>query len=215
MMFMLVSGQAVMAQALQTVHASIGVGSKLVWGGGGYDIAVPLFNRRLAVGLGVRTTLANSGSRVYHTAETKFAATDQDQLLAQNLAIGNGALYFTIEGRVYRRFGIGFNIDLVGYSFGRNYPANYGADGAGPPVSVNGNQYSLLLTTKNDHGFLHAEVYVSYKVGNRVQLRAGLAHQNLELQLSQEPINPGHDRFRQYISSGFVGVAIGLAGYDK
>ena len=199
------------AQPKQSLQASAGAGSKLAWGSGGYALEWPVWKERLALGFGLRTTIEKSGERVYHSAEADLSSAQQERLVASPVLLGNAALFLTIQLKLAGRFGLGFNIDAAGYTFGRNDNARYGLDGLGPQVVLNGSQYSLLLGNQNDHGFLHSEFYLSYKASRRVQVRAGFSHQNLELRL-REPVTPGKERFREFVNSGFVGVAVGLGG---
>ncbi len=110
-------------------------------------------------------------------------------------------------------FQVGFNIDVIGASFGaersgtyinRNNPTGiYSSPVRGAPTGFN-----LLLVGENDLGSLNSEFYVTYAIDERWSLKGGVQHSFLEFttttKVQQYP--ESNDRFRITPTVACLGV---------
>jgi hypothetical protein len=101
------------------------------------------------------------------------------------------------------KFAAGFNIDVIGATFGGTQSGTYinGNATNGPttlPVSGSPTGFNLLLVGENDIGSLNSEFFVTYALNSNWSLKAGIQHIFMEyttttnVQQFPEP----NDRFR-------------------
>ncbi|MFX9101094.1 hypothetical protein ABTN51_19460, partial [Acinetobacter baumannii] len=67
----------------------------------------------------------------------------------------------------------GFNIDLIGFSFGTQKTGIYSHYGSSSLVQAKPTAFNLLLISDNDLGSLNSELFVRYKVDKKWSVRAG------------------------------------------
>ncbi len=106
----------------------------------------------------------------------------------------------------------GFNIDLIGLSFGRKSSSVFTSNGitktdpASKPSSFN-----LLLTGDHDKGSLNSEFYVRYQLNSRWSLRAIYQFLFVEYaaQSVRQTFSDGHttDLFRNKVNNAGIGVS--------
>jgi hypothetical protein len=97
----------------------------------------------------------------------------------------------------------GFNIDVIGVSFGGSQPGTY-INGNAPdaiftkPVSASPSAFNLLLVGENDLGSLNSEFFATYSLNDKWALKGGVQHIFMEYttdtQVQQFP--EPNDRFR-------------------
>lgn len=86
----------------------------------------------------------------------------------------------------------GFNIDVIGASFGGQKAGTY-INGNGPggaytsPVQASPTGFNLLLTGPNDIGSLNSEFYLAYSLDERWSLRGGVQHIFMEYTTTTHP----------------------------
>jgi hypothetical protein len=97
----------------------------------------------------------------------------------------------------------GFNIDVIGLSYGVSIPGTY-INGNAPdgiytkPVNASPSTFNLLLVGENDLGSLNSEFFVTYSLNEKWALKGGIQHIFMEyttdtrVQQLPEP----NDRFR-------------------
>lgn len=198
------------AQAKHAIVSSLGGSSKHRFGSVGYALGwSPGFLKNLSLGPGIRTTVLHHDAREYSVPNASGLARDL-RLETPAMLHANVAAFFWAEYRLGARWGLGLNIDLIGGSFGASRPAqptHPTADFAGP-VQASPSGVSALLYNTNDLGLLQSEFYITYKAAERVYLRAGLAHQHVQVTVTPAALETS--RFAGFVNALMVGVAVPL-----
>jgi hypothetical protein len=106
----------------------------------------------------------------------------------------------------------GFNIDVIGISFGRRTSGIFKSNGTTTiDNNVNPASGNVLLTGDHDRGSLNSEFFVKYALTDRWQLKA--VYQFLFVEYKTEsvqqaiPNGPLNDRFRNKVNSFGLGLA--------
>lgn len=125
---------------------------------------------------------------------------DNSHLVAFNLAVD-------FRYQVAKKWAVGFNIDLAGFSFGKEVSGKINSTyGTFSPLAkpTSGN---LLLVDNRDVGTLYSEFYLQYDLSKKLSVRSGLCHVFTEYTTDQKYI-PGinNNRFR----SKHNGLILGL-----
>lgn len=101
------------------------------------------------------------------------------------------------------KFAAGFNIDVIGASFGGTQSGTYinGNDPGGPvSTSTSGapTGFNLLLVGENDIGSLNSEFFVTYALNSNWSLKAGIQHIFMEYTTTTrvQQLPEPNDRFR-------------------
>jgi hypothetical protein len=97
-----------------------------------------------------------------------------DSLLVKAPQINSLNLMINLQYRVNERLTAGFNIDVVGVSFGRKTRGNYINGYAGKNTHAEPTPLNLLLISDNDRGSLNSELYGRYKLNTTWDIKAGL-----------------------------------------
>lgn len=164
-------------------------------------------NDRFKIGLGVRYSgfMAGNGlkyERVDSALDSSFLVLDRPQTHSFNTV-------FETTYTMWNKLEIGFNIDIVGYGYGKGRTANYQSlDGAlaGAQASDAPN-LDLFLFGKRDKGQLGSEFFLGYKFNPHLGVRAGLSHLITEHQSVQTL--EGENRFRHL--GNFIFASINYA----
>jgi hypothetical protein len=125
---------------------------------------------------------------------------NRPQTHSVNLALQLG---YTLSPRLFAAF----NIDLLGFSFGRKFTDGiYIRNGLqSPGVSGKTSVFNALLISDNDRGSLNSELYLRYKLNHQWALQAGggfiFSEYTTTSKVQQVP--EPNDRFR-YKSAGFL-----------
>jgi len=147
--------------------------------------------QRLQIGYGLRFTGFVAANQFYTTAPAKYTSPTQSigtlfsKTLEENIDTIttatastyslNAALY--AHYRLSRRWDVGFNIDVIGFSFGPERKFNIISSTFDPnqaPVQRGApTRFNLLLTSDNDIGSLNSEFFVRYWLREKVGLRLG------------------------------------------
>ncbi|GAB2576486.1 hypothetical protein GCM10027190_27740 [Spirosoma areae] len=174
-------------------------------------------SRRFRVGYGLRLTSAFGRTTDYRTAPSDLVKGEGRGsvlgLLSKDLdehidtlrlpkTQGHSVnVSFNLEYAVSRRVELGFNIDVIGFTFG---PKQSGTFIANSPVrsSLSGTvqeatltPFNILLGDKSDRGSLNSEGYIRYRLNPRFSLRTGLSFQFNEYTTNHR-LTFENDRFR-------------------
>lgn len=139
-------------------------------------------------------------SPIYYENVDTFQVT-KAQNNALNLSIN---LQYTIKSK----FDIGFNIDAVGFSFGKKVTGTYISyqDKVNCPCqSASPTSLNLLLVSDNDIGSLNSELYFRYWFNKKWALRAGASFLFTEY-TTQNKLRLDNNRWRNKSLMGMVGV---------
>ena len=176
---------------------------------------------RLQLGYGLRLTGAFGGAQDFITAPAELSRESDAFLLTlfspfneanlDTLQVPNSTVLMLnatghVRYQLSTRWAVGFNIDVVGVSFGSVDAGNFVAQSQGRPTSVESAKpsgFNLLLIGDNDRGSLNSELYVHYQLSERWGLRAGISHLFVEA-TTNRTLSLGNDRFRRVSDLGFV-----------
>lgn len=183
---------------------------------------------RLKVGYGLRFTTFAAANKYYVTAPAEFTSPVQNlgtifsETIQENIdtittatAVSNSLnLAVYIQYSITSRIDAGFNIDVVGFSFGPKKEFNIISSvfdpGQSPIVSGAPTSLNLLLTSDNDIGSLNSEFFVRYWVNERIGIRLGytflFSEYKLDRKLSFDGGRIMNDRYRYKASMAMLGV---------
>jgi hypothetical protein len=168
-------------------------------------------SNKFRIGYGVRLSSFSGTNLAYSTAPADLAAeaSKVDTLtMAEANTIGLSAL-INLQYQFNEKFGIGFNIDALGFGFGGEKEGIFTTDETpslnrskqnASPTSSN-----VLLVGNNDIGQLKSEIFLFYKLKNGLGLRGGLDYTFSEYTTTKK-LTQDNDRFRY--KAGLVFLAI-------
>ncbi len=104
-------------------------------------------------------------------------------------------LFVLIEAEVFSDFVVGFNIDALGASFGKEVGL-IGSQAKATPITTN-----ILLGGRPDRGSLNSEYYVAYKFNN-LRFATGLSHQVTEYRATDDSAG----KLQRFFDTGFVRI---------
>lgn len=173
--------------------------------------------RRFRVGYGLRLTSAFGRTTDYKTAPSELVkgkgkesvlglfSKDLDENIdtlrlpqTQGHSIN---ISVNLEYAFSRRVAIGFNIDAIGFTFGRKQSGTFLANApirsplSGTVQEARLTPFNLLLGDKSDRGSLNSEGYVRYQLNSRFSVRTGLSFQFNEYTTNRK-LTFENDRFR-------------------
>ena len=174
-------------------------------------------SRRFRIGYGLRLTSAFGRTTDYKTAPPELVkgkgkgsiiglfSKDLDENIdtlrlpqTQGHSIN---LSFNLEYALSRRVELGFNIDVIGFTFGPQQNGTFIANSpirsplSGTVQNARLTPFNILLGDKSDRGSLNSEGYVRYRLNPRLSLRTGLSFQFNEYTTNRQ-LTFDNDRFR-------------------
>ncbi len=167
-------------------------------------------SRRFKLGYGVRLSSFFGSDRQFTAAPPDLASEENPQSFfvesSQSNAINLG-LY--TDYSITENILIGFNIDVVGLSFGAEKdgvvidPAiiSSATPDTGKPTGFN-----LLLVGDNDKGTLNSEFWIGYKIASNVMVRGAFSYLFAEY-TTDGKYQDNNDRFRYKAAQGAVGIS--------
>lgn len=165
---------------------------------------------RFQVGVGARLT-SYFGSQQYYTSAPAALANDDtkvDSFLIQRPQVNALNLAVNLGYRVLGKLDAGFNIDVIGFSFGAEKSGSYLSGSTGSATVASPSSFNVLLVGNNDKGTLNSEFYLRYFMNERWALKAAFQYlfteytTDTEIQLLPER----NDRFRN--KSGLFSLGI-------
>ncbi len=110
------------------------------------------------------------------------------------------------------KWSAGFNIDVIGFTFGRTTSAILTSNGTTRSESAaKPAPFNLLLTGDNDYGSLNSEFFLKYKLNNRWSVKADYQFIFVEYKTTQvkqtAPDGTQVDRFRNKVNNFGLGVS--------
>lgn len=174
--FMLLAAAATFSQSLPKQFVSLGLSigktDKLNMG------SMPVtFSHQVAPSLpGLRYQLGLRQNLAF--GETKFTINNQ-KVLIDDISNYSINLFAGLEYISKYKVLAGFNIDLIGGTFGTR---SYKTVGTDPVYSISPEAMNMLLGGSNDKGSLHSEYYLGYRFNDNITVKAGLSHYLLSLE---------------------------------
>jgi hypothetical protein len=178
------------------------------------------YGKKFRIGLGIRTTAFVGGQQNYITApamltsgkrslaafftEYKNEKLDTLTLSHSTTCAINTKLSFEYN---FRKGGIGFNIDVAGFTIGPKQKSNFWTS---ENITLNNtNQvakptpYNFLLISDSDRGSLNSELYYKRQILKKNSLRFGLSFQFVEYKTNKK-LTFDNDRFRYKTLMPFI-----------
>lgn len=167
-------------------------------------------SKKMEVGLGGRFT-SYFGIKQYYTSAPASLADDHnkiDSLYMKNAQMNSLNLAIHLGYRFSPKFGAGFNIDAIGFSFGGKQRTTYLGEGESQSASARPTTWNTLLVGNNDHGTLNSEFFVRYFFKNDFAIKVAYQYLFTEYTTSTEVqlLPEANDRFRN--KSGMLSVGI-------
>jgi hypothetical protein len=184
--------------------------------------------KRFAIGYGIRYSGYVGGNKFYTTAPSKYTSTRQDLLtifsddVPENIdtisvitsRVNSINLSFHLQYTLFGKLDLGTNIDLIGFSFGRQTKGSIMSssfDGKQAAVqNASPTPFNVLLTSDNDRGSLNSEFYGQYWLHKKWAVKLGYTFYFSELTTAQNlSFDNGrieNDRYRLKSSMILLGV---------
>ena len=203
-------------------NLSVGVYQDGFSGAIAYSRLYPIaFKKRFYVGYGVRFTsyFGKNGDYVTATANVSegnfFKPQNEEKLdtlfmpTAQINSL-NAAIFLMYK--FTPKFSVGFNIDAIGFSFGKDQTSTFYSYSENIPATTSNasvTNFNLLLTGDYDIGSLNSEIYAHYDASEKIAIRAGASFIFSEYTTDQK-FAFDNDRFRKKSLGFMLGVAYKL-----
>ena len=178
-------------------------------------------------GLGARFTSGFGTKQEYTTAPAKLArgttvpfvivlaeqkTANWDTLTVQRPLVNSVNISANFGYNFSNNWSAGFNIDLIGFTFGRKTPAILTSNGVTKTEAVaKPAAFNVLLTGDLDYGSLNSEFFFKYKLNNRWGIRAIYQFYFSEYKTTTikqiAPDGTGVDRFRQKGNNFGAGIS--------
>lgn len=185
-------------------------------------------SRRFRIGYGLRFTSAFGTNTNYRTAPAslvkgpggesvlglfvKNIEDNIDTLRLPKTQANSLNVSLNLEYAISRRVNVGFNIDVIGFTFGPNQAGTFLANSpvrsslSGTVQDAKLTSFNILLGDQSDRGSLNSEGYVRYRFSDRISLRGGIRFIVHEY-TTQRKLTFENDRFRSSNASGLLAVA--------
>ncbi|HZY80227.1 MAG TPA: hypothetical protein VFE50_11935 [Cyclobacteriaceae bacterium] len=180
----------------------------------------------LVIGLGGRFTGYVGRNQYYVTAPAKLTSNGTGPLVIfkenitanmDTLLVAKPNVYafnamINLGYRFSEKFMMGFNIDLVGISFGGDRRGNYINGAQGKMTNSAVTTFNALLVSDNDLGSLNSELYGRYMINKRWAVRGGpqflFTEYTTDSNVQQYP--EPNDRFRKKSLMFMIGTSFNL-----
>jgi len=173
--------------------------------------------QRLTMGIGMRFNGFFASDKYFVTAPAKIVKGESgpaaffkkpipeymDSVQLSNTSVFALNFMVSIGYKISDRLSAGFNIDVVGVSFGKQQSGTY-INGNAPggittmPVAGAPTGFNLLLIGENDIGSLNSEFFLTYALNDQWSVKGGLQHTFMEYTTTTEiqQLPEPNDRFR-------------------
>jgi hypothetical protein len=169
-------------------------------------------SKKFGIGLGGRFTSYFGQNKYYTTAPARLTSgttgpsaifqddivANIDSLLVSSPQVNALNLFLNLDYPLTSKLWVGFNIDVIGFSFGGTRQTNYINGATGKITDASPTAFNLLLVSDNDLGSLNSEFYLKYFLNEKWALKAGgqflFTEYTTATQVQTYP--EGNDRFR-------------------
>jgi hypothetical protein len=155
--------------------------------------------KNIFVGTGIRG-LGYFGKDKYFTSAppSLYGTTDEDSLFAPKPALYSINSFVNFGYNISKKIQVGFNLDVIGFSFGPTGSPNFISNGISTVASASPTKLNALLVGANDIGTLNGGLFVSYKLNDKIGFRVSYHTLFTELKTKQilQTIPSQNDRFR-------------------
>lgn len=161
---------------------------------------------RFIIGTGVRFTGFAGSNQNFITAPAKLTVDDKniDTLLAPKPALYSLNAIINLGYRINSKIELGFNIDVLGFSFGPEGKPSYIRNGRSTSATAKPTSTNLLLVGDNDRGSLNSHFYGKYNFNEKwgVKLAYQFLFNELTTTTKVQTLPEANDRFR--LKSGMI-----------
>lgn len=183
-------------------------------------------NRKFGIGTGARLTSYLGKNQHYATAPAKLTSgetgpqvlfienitANMDTFLIKKARVNAMNIPVYLSYNVSNKFQLGFNIDLIGFSFGAKVSGSYINGSQGMNTDAKPTAFNALLISDNDIGTLNSALYGKYLLNEKIALKAGLqflfTEYTTDAKVQQFP--EANDRFRNKSLMFSAGVSFHL-----
>ncbi len=151
-----------------------------------YDKALGT-KKKIIIGFGGRFTSYIGKNHYYITAPAKLTTGSEgllvifkenivnniDTFLIKTAQVNSINLFVTLGYNVSEKLMLRFNIDAIGFSFGKNTKGNYINGKQGSFESAAPTSFNALLTSDNDKGSLNSELFARYMLNDKWAIKGG------------------------------------------
>lgn len=194
---------------LEDFDVALGAGDGSFLGSLSYQFTKALGkNDQWRLSYGLRFTLFSGKKDMeFYSAPIDYYLIEEntDTLQVTSPGQSNLALYIGASYVIKNKLELGFNIDALGYTFGRETEATFLGNNQKLTTTVNPNQPTALLVGANDRGMIKAEFFVGYHVNDHWSARLGFNNNFVEYKTETE-LQKGNTRFRGDPTAPFVAV---------
>jgi hypothetical protein len=182
--------------------------------------------RKMVVGVGARFTSYLGKNQYYVTAPAKLTSgstgpgvlfkenieANMDSFLVKTAQVNSLNLALTIGYNFSEKLMLRFNIDALGFSFGKRITGNYINGSEGAMERANPTTFNLLLISDNDKGSLNSELFARYLLSDQWGIKGGIQFLFTEYTTGSEvqQVPEGNDRFRNKSLMFSAGVFLKL-----
>ena len=163
------------------------------------------------IGTGVRLSNAFGKNQVFTSAPASLAANsaNKDSLFSSSASTYALNAILNLGYHISPKLDVGFNIDLIGVSFGPSRIKLFSGNGTSTTTTAEPTGMNVLLVGNNDRGTLNSEFYLRYKVNNKVGIKLAYQHFFTELTTATkvQTLPAQNDRFRNITNLFSFGVA--------
>lgn len=196
----------------QLADFTIGFGSSQTTVSAGYVKNWNLGKKqRFYIGVGTRLSGAFGKGKIFTSAPASFASNSAN---VDSVYGGNSSIYalnalINLGYHISPKLDLGFNIDVIGFSFGPNASRIFRTNGVETLTNTKPTGMNVLLVGNNDRGTLNSEFCLRYKVNNKVGIKLAYQHFFTELTTATkvQTLPAQNDRFRNITNLFSIGVA--------
>jgi hypothetical protein len=166
---------------------------------------------KFVIGTGLRFTSFFGTDVNFTTAPAALTGDNKniDTLFAPSPSMSSINALINLGYRLNNKLEVGFNIDVIGISFGTKGTPTFISNGKKTATTANPTSTNILLVGDNDKGSLNSHLYVKYEISRNVGIK--LAYQFLFNELTTETkiqtFPSANDRFRQKSAMVFAGIS--------
>jgi len=160
------------------------------------------------IGTGARFTTYFGNEIKYLSAPASLAVDEKsiDTLMLSKPSVSALNLLINLGYNFSPKLQVGFNIDAVGFSFGKNSNAKFTGNGTTANVNAKPTGFNILLGGNNDQGTLNSQFYLQYLIGKQWGVK--VAYQYLFTEFTTDTkvqtLPEANDRFRNKAAMGYV-----------
>lgn len=179
-------------------------------------------SKKFAAGVGARFTSYLGANQYYITAPAELTSGSTgpfvifkeniqeniDTFLIKSPQVNLLNLMINLRYKFNEKLMVGFNIDVLGFSFGSSAKGNYINGVEGAMLSAKPTAFNILLISDNDQGSLNSELYGKYFWNEKWGLKLGaqflFTEYTTDTEIQQQP--EPNDRFRKKSLMIAIGV---------